>query len=265
MRCAGSSAILPGAIDILMPYEIILPEFTGPLDLLLRLIERAELDITAIALAQIADQYLTHVRALTAVEPGELAEFVSLAARLILIKSRALLPRAPSVSVALVDTDAEQLAAQLELYRRFKQAAEWLRLVHERGYSTFARVAAPPLTVAPPPASYHVADLLQALARRAQLQLPLADSGRIVLPPRLTVAEVADRIRARLARTAWFDFSDLLSPQPTPEEVIVSFWAMLELLKRRAIVIEQATLFGPILIGRGEALIETNEVDEREL
>lgn len=248
-----------------MPYEVTLPVFTGPLDLLLRLIERAELDITTITLAQVADQYLAHVRALEAVEPDELAEFVSLAARLVLIKSRALLPRSPSAPAASVDEDAEQLAAQLELYRRFKQAAELLRVWHESGRSTFARVAPPPLTIAPPPASYRVADLLQALARRAQLQLPLESEERMVLAPRLTVAEVAARIRARLERAAWFDFSDLLTAQPAPEEVIVSFWAMLELLKRRAIVVEQEALFGPILIGRGESPIETSEADEREL
>ncbi len=248
-----------------MPYEITLPEFTGPLDLLLRLIERAELDITTIALASVADQYLAHVRALESVEPGELAEFVSLAARLILIKSRALLPRSPSEPVSPIDDDAGQLAAQLELYRRFKQAAEWLRLAYESGRSAFTRVAPPPMTITPPPASYRVADLLQALARRAQLELPLETVERLALTPRLTVAEVAARIRSRLERVAWFDFSDLLGLQPTSEEVIVSFWAMLELLKRRAIVIEQATLFGPILIGRGETPVETDETDEREL
>jgi len=76
---------------------------------------------------------------------------------------------------------------------------------------------------------------------------------------------VAERIRARLERTAWFDFTDLLSNDPTTEEVIVSFWAMLELLKRRAIVVEQTMLFGPILIGRGTAPIVTEPADEDEL
>lgn len=248
-----------------MSYEITLPAFTGPLDLLLRLIERAELDITAIALASVADQYLAHVRMLEQVEPGELAEFVSVAARLVLIKSRALLPRSPVAPTAPVDEDAEQLAAQLELYRRFKQAAEVLRVWQESGRSTFVRVTPPLLPLAPSPATYRVADLLQALARRAQLQLPLAAEERIVLTPRLTVAEVVGRIRARLERATWFDFSDLLSVQPTAEEVIVSFWAVLELLKRQAIVVEQPTLFGPILVGRGTAPIETTDADEREL
>jgi condensin subunit ScpA len=120
-----------------MPYTISLPEFTGPLDLLLRLIERAELDITTIALASVADQYLAYVRTLEEVEPRELAEFVSLAARLILIKSRALLPRSPNAAPDPIDEDAGQLAAQLELYRRFKQVADQLRHWQEQGRCTF--------------------------------------------------------------------------------------------------------------------------------
>lgn len=248
-----------------MPYAVTLPEFTGPLDLLLRLIERAELDITTIALASVADQYLAHVRTLEEVEPRELAEFVSMAARLILIKSRALLPRSPTASAEAGDEDAGQLVAQLELYRRFKQAAEVLRRWQDQGRSTFVRLAPPPLLPAPAPISYRITDLLHALERRRQLQLPLAQPEPIVLAPRLTVAEVAERIRARLERTAWFDFTDLLSNDPTTEEVIVSFWAMLELLKRRAIVVEQTMLFGPILIGRGMAPIVTEPADEDEL
>jgi len=248
-----------------MPYTISLPEFTGPLDLLLRLIERAELDITTIALASVADQYLAYVRTLEEVEPRELAEFVSLAARLILIKSRALLPRSPNAAPDPIDEDAGQLAAQLELYRRFKQVADQLRHWQEQGRCTFGRLAPPSeqlMLSTKVVMNYHLNDLLRALERRRQLQLPLDQPEAVVLPPRLTVAEVAARIRERLEHTAWFDFSDLLTDQPTTEEVIVSFWAMLELLKRRAIVIEQTILFGPIMIGRGVAPIMVEDRDE---
>jgi segregation and condensation protein A len=110
--------------------------------------------------------------------------------------------------------------------------------------------------------NYHLNDLLRALKRRRQLQLPLDQPEAVVLPPRLTVAEVAARIRERLEHTAWLDFGDLLTAQPTTEEVIVAFWAMLELLKRRAIVIEQTILFGPIMIGRGVAPIMVEDRDE---
>src|SRR5690606_15580384 len=107
-----------------LDYTVQLPEFEGPLDLLLRLIEREELDITTIALAKVADTYLAHVRALEMPDPAALSAFLVIAARLLLIKSRALLPR-PVVAKGneeVVD-EAEELAQQLREYQRYKQAA----------------------------------------------------------------------------------------------------------------------------------------------
>jgi len=238
-------------------YAVRLPGFNGPLDLLLRLIERAELDITSISLAQVADQYLAHVRALEAPEPGALAEFVSLAARLLLIKSRALLPRpaAEERPAPFQDADAEALARQLREYRRYKQVAALLRAWHEEERRTFLRLApAPPeLDLTPPPVRHTLAELVAALQRRLQLALPLEEAGVIALGPRLTVAQVVAEILRRLERAPWFSFDDLFAPDTRREEVIVTFWAVLELLKRRVITVEQPDLFGMISIGRGEA------------
>jgi segregation and condensation protein A len=83
------------------------------------------------------------------------------------------------------------------------------------------------------------------------------------LPQRLTVAQVAARVRARLSQQPWFSFDDLLAEASSRQDVIVAFWAILELLKRRAIVVEQAGLFGMISVGRGEAAVETGPEDER--
>jgi len=238
-------------------YAVRLPGFNGPLDLLLRLIERAELDITSISLAQVADQYLAHVRALEAPEPGALAEFVSLAARLLLIKSRALLPRpaAEERPAPFRDADAEALARQLREYRRYKQVAALLRAWHEEERRTFLRLApAPPeLDLTPPPVRHTLAELVAALQRRLQLALPLEEAGVIALGPRLTVAQVVAEILRRLEQAPWFSFDDLFAPDTRREEVIVTFWAVLELLKRRVITVEQPDLFGMISIGRGEA------------
>jgi segregation and condensation protein A len=248
-----------------MPYTVTLPTFEGPLDLLLRLIERAELDVTTIALAQVADQYLAHVRAMEQPDPRALAEFVSMAARLLLIKSRALLPRPASAEPgrAADEDDAETLARQLREYQRFKHAALLLRQWQEEGRRTFLRTA--PVAVAAEPQqlllNHRVGDLVAALERRLQLALPLEQPALMVLAPRLTVQAVAGQIRERLARQAWFDFEDLLATTITRQDLIVTFWAVLELLKRRAINIEQPTLFGPITIGRGseEVSVETEE------
>jgi segregation and condensation protein A len=91
--------------------------------------------------------------------------------------------------------------------------------------------------------------------RRMQLLLPLEEAAAPLLSPKIvTVPEMAERIRERLRRQAWFSFEDLLSLAVRRVEVVVALWAVLELLKRRAIVVEQEQLFEPILIGRGPNL-----------
>lgn len=252
-----------------MSYTIQLPVFEGPLDLLLRLIERAELEITSIAVAQVADQYLAHVRQMEAPEPRALSEFLVLAARLILIKSRALLPKAPPVSQSADpsgDMLAEELAEQLRVYQRLKQAAELFRAWEHEGRRVFSRSAPPPelpqLEAAPIQLSLR--DMLRAIERRMRLlNASEPENETLALAPRLTVREAAERIRQRLERQRWFTFTDLLSFHCTRQEVIVYLWAILELLKRQVVQVEQANLFGDISVGRGSAWqAQIDELDE---
>jgi segregation and condensation protein A len=246
-----------------LDYTVQLPAFEGPLDLLLRLIEREELDITTIALAQVADEYLAQVRTMAAPDPAALSAFLVIAARLLLIKSRALLPR-PATTRGLAEPidEGEQLARQLREYQRYKQAAALLRTWDEQGRRTYARVAAPPTPALPrpnAPLDVTLGEMIAAVQRRMQLLLPLEDAATPLLVPKIvTVPEMVDRIRERLRRQAWFSFEDLLSLAVQRVEVVVALWAVLELLKRRAIVVDQEQLFGPILIGRGPSLDSTD-------
>src|SRR5512136_2070141 len=106
------------------PYQVRIPAFEGPLDLLLQLIEREKLDISAVSLAQVADQFLAYVRELETVAAEVLADFLAVAARLVLIKSRALLPRpAPAAGEEEEEDPAEALARQLREYKRYREAA----------------------------------------------------------------------------------------------------------------------------------------------
>ncbi|MGD2144818.1 MAG: segregation/condensation protein A, partial [Anaerolineae bacterium] len=111
-------------------YQIQLPTFEGPLDLLLRLIEREELDVTSVALAQVTDQYLERLAELERRQPRDLADFLVVAAKLVLIKSAALLPR-PSRPDAPEDAEdvGQDLVHRLRLYKRFKEIAG---LLHAR-------------------------------------------------------------------------------------------------------------------------------------
>jgi segregation and condensation protein A len=257
-----------------LDYTVQLPAFEGPLDLLLRLIEREELDITTIALAQVADEYLAQVRAMPAPDPAALSAFLVIAARLLLIKSRVLLPRPPAARGPDEPIDeGEELTRQLREYQRYKQAAALLRTWDEQGRRAYTRVAAPPTPALPrpnAPLDVTLDEMIAAVQRRMQLLLPFEDPAAPLPAPKIiTVPEMADRIRDRLRRQAWFSFEDLLALAAQRVEVVVALWAVLELLKRRAIVVEQEQLFGPILIGRGPNLDETDlhalALDEQDL
>lgn len=238
-----------------LDYSFQLPAFEGPLDLLLRLIEREELDITTIALAQVADEYLAHVRAIENPDPAALSSFLVIAARLLLIKSRALLPRpAPPRGPDGTLDDGEELARQLRAYQRFKQAAALLQAWNAEGRRVYQRLAPPPLPVRKPDQlDVSVLELVAAVQRRMQLLLPLEGVETVPLPaPKvITVPEMTTRISERLANQTWLSFEDLLSVAVYRVEVIVALWTVLEMLKRRVIVVEQMALFGPIMIGRG--------------
>ncbi len=124
-------------------YTVQLPVFEGPLDLLLHLIERAELDITRVALAQVTDQFLGYLRAMQDRRMDLAASFVVVAARLLQIKSEALLPRPPEREAGEEDP-GDALARQLRLYKQFKDVAMLLHQREEAGLRTFLRLAPPP-------------------------------------------------------------------------------------------------------------------------
>ena len=145
-------------------YTVTLQVFTGPLDLLLRLIEREELDITAVALAQVTGQFLDYLRALQPDDMQAVADFLSIAARLILIKSEALLPRPPEREPDEEDP-GEELARQLRIYKRFQQAARTLS--QRDGLRTYLRLSVPKV-VAP---RFDLSDVTVDHLRRAMMQL----------------------------------------------------------------------------------------------
>ena len=150
-----------------------------------------------------------------------------------------------------------------------KQAAALLRSWDDAGRRSYLRVSAPAVPAPPRDAKLDVTlgDMIAAVQRRMQLLMPL-EPPEVALPtPKvITVPEMAERIRARLAASAWISFEDLLALATRRVEVIVALWAVLELLKRRAIVVDQEHVFGPIMIGRGPNLSSTQlhelEIDE---
>jgi segregation and condensation protein A len=233
-------------------YTVRLPVYEGPLDLLLELIERAELDITKIALAQVTDQYLSHLRQITERDLGDLASFLVVAARLLQIKSEALLPRPPEREPGEEDP-GDALARQLILYRQFKQAAAAMAARLEAGLHSYARLA-------PPPRSEPHLDLgtlrlddlrhtLQQVLAAVKAEPEWVDS---VAAPRISIRTKIALIFETLRRHGRMDFRDLLRRSRSRLEVVVSFLAVLELIKQRQILARQERPFDDIEIVPGE-------------
>ncbi len=232
--------------DLTVETEI----YAGPLALLLQLIERAELDITRLALAQVTDQYLAHLQLLQDRSAEEVSAFLVIASRLLQIKSEHLLPR-PAVKPAEVEEDpAESLARQLMIYKVFKEAADRLAQREASGSRTFLRLASPPV---PESTALDLAGIgmveLRHLARAVfgMLEHKL-DLNSVVTAPKVTIRDKIQRIARSLQANSSVRFSTLLPEKPTILDVVVTFLAMLELIKRGLVQARQELLFGEIEI-----------------
>lgn len=234
----------------LQGYQVHLPLFEGPLDLLLHLIEREQLDITKVALAQVTDQYLQYLAVLKEIEAETLTDFLVVAARLLLIKSNALLPKPPPTLLEDEEEDlGDQLARQLSIYKQFKEVARTLGQRELDDLRGFVRLAPPPQIE--PRLSLDdvtVYDLLDAV-RRALAVRP-ADPGvdEVVSPIVVTIGEQMALIRDRVSARGRLSFTQLLRRSATRLEVIVTFIALLELIKQYIVDVQQDAPFGDISI-----------------
>lgn len=231
------------------PYTIDLPSFAGPLDLLLHLIERQELDITAISLVKVTEQYLEQIEQMKQNRMEELIDFLVVAARLVQIKSRALLPQTQIVIEGEEEEEdpAEALLRQLREYKRFKQAATWLQNREEQGLRTYLRVAPPPKLEGRLDMSGVTVEALLSAVQEALSRIDdREESVAIVQPRRITIEGQINRLRQRAKMGLAFGFTDLLSAKTSRVEISITLLAVLELIKQREILASQTEMFGPI-------------------
>ena len=249
------------------PYQVELPVFQGPLDLLLSLIEQEELDITKVSLAQVTDQYLAYLDVITETDPDELTDFLVIAAKLILIKSSVLLPRPPP-SVAEEDEEdvGDELARQLRLYKKFKEVATQLREIEDQGQHSFIRLVPPP-KIEPKliPGEITLEALLAAARHAFAIKPPEPDVDEVVSRETVTIGQQMAHIRQRIAAHKHVSFNELLSQHRNRIVIIVTLLAVLELIKRQVIIVEQFDQFGDILIRQNEAAPALSEAEWEEL
>jgi segregation and condensation protein A len=229
-------------------YKVILPVFEGPLDLLLHLIEDRELDITKVSLAAVTDQYLEYISRMRAVEPEKLADFLLIAAKLLLIKSRVLLPQPP------VEEDEEDvgddLVDRLIQYRKFKAAAHQLATREDAGLRAYGRVAPSPREAPSFQLQGISLDDLVRVVRQALLSREDQSVNEVVSPLHISLPEKIAELERLAAERHTFSINALLAQATSRVEIIVTFLALLQLIKRRKVIVEQEKLFGEILVTR---------------
>jgi len=230
-------------------FQVKLPDFEGPLDLLLYLIEREELDITRVSLARVTGAYLEYIHVLEQLQVDQVADFLVVAAKLLLIKSEALLPRPPSTQASQEEDVGDDLVKQLLLYKQYKESARRLGEREAAGLHTYIRVAPPPRIEAKLDLSNITVDMLTKAVRSVlEIEPPHPAVGTVVKPFTLTIRDQMNLIERILRYRPNISFKRMLRRARDRVEIIVTFLAVLELLRRHKVEVVQEQLFGDILI-----------------
>jgi len=233
-----------------MEYQIEIEAFKGPMDLLLYLVRRDEVDILDIPIARIAGQFLEYLDVIQAIDVEWAGDFLVMSATLMEIKSRMLLPRPEEMNAEEADPRRE-LVKQLLEYKKYKDAASLLEEQAERQQSRMSRL---PLEMPPPP------DPAQQPLHQVELWDLVSAFGRLMretasLTPRQIVVDETplhvhmEQIETRLQECQRLPFRDLFMPPHSRGRLIGLFLAILELVRRGRILAEQAEPLGEIWVG----------------
>lgn len=234
-------------------YELTLDKFTGPLDLLLNLVEEKKMSINEVSLSQVAEQYIVYLKSLPDISKDELASFLVIASTLMLIKSRSLLP-----SLALTEEeqiDVKELENRLKIYKFFKELSAELKTLSQKGEYLFGREAyvgmsyffSPPEGVTPDVLKKTLLGVLEILPQKEDLPEDVIEKA-------VSLEEKMDELKDRLTKSLKFTFSGKSSVGKDKEkvEVIVGFLALLQLIKDGFLIFEQKGLFANIDVKKHE-------------
>ena len=229
-------------------FSVSLEKFDGPLGLLLKLIEQEKLSITEVAIAHVTEQYLKVIRETEGgMHPELLADFLVVAAKLLFYKSRALFPQ-----LNVAEEEGESLEYQLRLYQKFVEASRAIeRLFHRRHYA-FARerlggqtetVFAPPVHLKP--------DRMHAIMLQVLKSLePIVKVPKTIIRRMFSLRDTIRRIEELLSGHEQMRFGSFLNGAQNRTEVVVTFLALLELVKQRTVVVTQEGMFEEMTIVR---------------
>ncbi len=230
--------------------------FEGPLDLLLELIEKEKLEITDLALAQVADQFLDYLEnSKEDITLQHLADFLLVAGKLILIKSKAILPLLELEEEE--EEDIEDLKIRLIEYKKFRGISKEIKKLAERKNALFSRqsysgvdiIFCPPENISAKGLESVFFDVISKLPDISHLQ-------KKTILEIISIKEKIEHIKRSLMEKVETTFKDMVFSSKSKVEIIVTFLAMLELVRKNFIVIEQVEIFGEIKITRVESRVE---------
>lgn len=240
-----------------MAYTVSLKQFDGPLDLLLTLIGKARIDIQEIFVSEITEQYLAYMAGVDELDMESASEFLQMAATLVEIKSRAMLPKPPRVEDEEGLTPEEALVRQLTEYKKFKEASREMQKLESEAREILTKL---PEEFPLPPQEVELTGLTlekltQAFARvLKRLEESRSGSGpqRHIRRDTYTVGQCMARI-GRMVRKGRCAFTALFEDAADRDEVITMFMAMLEMVKHSRLHISQESTYGEIYLERAEA------------
>lgn len=256
------STAAPAQPTMLADYQLHLPGYEGPFDVLLRLIERNQLEITDVSLVAVTAQFLEHVAGMTAAL-DTIASFTTVGTRLALLKSRSLLPRPETIDE---EDGPSELTRQLLEYRLARDASTFLAARYTEDLRSYARVAPAPgdpdlRRASERLATYPVSVLATALRRR----LTVVPRPLTFVPARKAVSlrETVSRLLELTRLRRRVPFSDVVSAYRSRTEVATAFLGLLVLVRRHMVVAHQSGLFGEIEVERTANVDDAGEIDEQ--
>lgn len=248
-----------------MHYNVKIDAFEGPLDLLLHLINRLEIDIYDIPVAQITEQYLLYIHTMNDLQLDVASEYLVMAATLLAIKSKMLLPKHEEqmdedFEYEMEEDPREELVERLIEYRKYKEAAQDLKTLEEERSQIFTK-APSDLSDFANKAKQETKDLnvslydmlgaFHKLLRRKKLQRPIATKiTKQEIPIQTRMTEILLELKTNKGRKSFFD----LFPYPDRGHIVVTFLAILELMKRREIQVDQEQNFSEIFVSASEGV-----------
>lgn len=230
-----------------MAYRIKIEKFEGPLDLLLELIEKEKMDITEVSLSKVADQYLQYLEKAEEINPANLADFLSVAAKLILLKSKALLPE---IEIEEEDEESiEDLKLRLQEYKRFKEAAQVLAALYKNKDRLFERTYIGNVAHAFYPGEQLDQNAILLAAQGLSRVLDKFERLRKeTVRATVSIKEKISDIQSMLSAQTKFRFNSIIEKSKSKVDAIVSFLALLELIKQKLVMVRQSANFSDIEI-----------------